>query len=146
MKGFTARCSLPSLKTLLRKQSAPNKVFYAYFLNVTDPSSYVGAWKGLMKDLKAEGIAPTGYGLREIVAGGENNETHMIWMGYPSMEALMDSYEKTSTSKSVLLHFEKAKKALLARLSLHSSQLILQRCFSGACGTKTEITRVFLKT
>ena len=102
-----------------------NKVFYAYFLNVTDPSSYLGAWKGLMKDLKAEGIAPTGYGLREIVAGGENNETHMIWMGYPSMEALMDSYEKTSTSKSAAAFREKASAMRTVSRTLITSQLAI---------------------
>ena len=102
-----------------------NKVFYAYFLNVTDPSSYVSAWKGLMKDLKAEGIAPTGYGLREIVAGGENNETHMIWMGYPSMEALMDSYEKTSTSKSTAAFREKASAMRTVSRTLITSQLAI---------------------
>ena len=44
-------------------------------------------WKKLMKTLAKDGVAPKAYGLR--VAGGENSETHMIWMGYPSMTALV---------------------------------------------------------
>ena len=40
-----------------------------------------------------EGMVPTSYGLREIVAGGENGETHMIWMGplYASSELYHES-------------------------------------------------------
>ena len=72
-----------------------------------------------------ERSAPTGYGLREVVAGGENNETHMIWMGYPSMEALMDSYEKTSTSKSAAAFREKASAMRTVSRTLITLQLAM---------------------
>ena len=75
-----------------------NKVFYLYYLTVTDAQGYVTEWKKLMKGITKEGIAPTSYGLREIVAGAENGETHMIWMGYPSLQALMERYHELNNS------------------------------------------------
>ncbi len=78
-----------------------NKVFYVYYLQVGDPRGYVSKWKNLMKKLERDGIAPSSYGLREIMAGGENNETHVIWMGYSSMEELAENYNATGSSETV---------------------------------------------
>ena len=73
-----------------------NKSFYIYYLSVSDPAGYVKEWKKLMKTLAKDGVAPQAYGLRSIMAGGENGETHMIWMGYPSMTALVEGFDETN--------------------------------------------------
>jgi hypothetical protein len=73
-----------------------NKSFYIYYLSVSDPATYAMAWKKLMKTLAKDGVAPKAYGLRSIMAGGENGETHMIWMGYPSMTALVEGFDATN--------------------------------------------------
>jgi len=78
-----------------------NKSFFVYYLSVSDPATYATAWKKLMKTLAKEGVAPQAYGLREIMAGGENGETHMVWMGYPSMTALVENYDATAAHPEV---------------------------------------------
>ena len=52
-------------------------------------------------------IAPQAYGLHAIRAGGENGETHMIWMGYPSMTALVEGFDATN-GHPALADFQKA--------------------------------------
>ena len=52
-------------------------------------------------------IAPQAYGLHAIMASGENGETHMIWMGYPSMTALVEGFDATN-GHPVLADFQKA--------------------------------------
>ena len=84
-----------------------NKSFYIYYLSVSDPAGYVKEWKKLMKTLAKDGVAPKAYGLRSIMAGGENGETHMIWMGYPSMTALVEGFDATMTHPA-LADFQKA--------------------------------------
>ena len=107
-----------------------NKVFYLYYLTVTDPAGYVVEWKKLMKAMTKEGMAPTSYGLREIVAGGENGETHMIWMGYPSMQVLMELYHKSNNSDLAADFRTKAasmrtlsRTAIASQLALDTAQM-----------------------
>ena len=52
-------------------------------------------------------IAPQAYGLRASMAGGENGKTHMIWMGYPSMTALVEGFDATN-GHPALADFQKA--------------------------------------
>ena len=52
-------------------------------------------------------IAPQAYDLRAIMAGGENDKTHMIWMGYPSMTALVEGFDATN-GHPALADFQKA--------------------------------------
>ena len=52
-------------------------------------------------------IAPQAYGLHAIMAGGENGETHIIWMGYPSMTALVEGFDATN-GHPALADFQKA--------------------------------------
>ena len=84
-----------------------NKSFYIYYLSVSDPAGYVKEWKKLMKTMTKDGVAPQAYGLRAIMAGGENGETHMIWMGYPSMTALVEGFDATN-GHPALADFQKA--------------------------------------
>ena len=84
-----------------------NKSFYIYYLSVSDPAGYVKEWKKLMKTLAKDGVAPQAYGLRSIMAGGENGETHMIWMGYPSLTALVEGFDATNAHPAVA-EFQKA--------------------------------------
>ena len=107
-----------------------NKVFYLYYLTVTDPADYVAEWKKLIKAMTKEGMAPTSYGLREIVAGGENGETHIIWMGYPSMQVLMENYHKVNNSDLAAEFRTKAasmrtlsRTAIASQLALDTAQM-----------------------
>ena len=52
-------------------------------------------------------IAPQAYGLHASMAGGENGETHMIWMGYPSKTALVEGFDATN-GHPALADFQKA--------------------------------------
>ena len=83
-----------------------------------------------MKAMTKEGMAPTSYGLREIVAGGENGETHMIWMGYPSMQVLMELYHKSNNSDLAADFRTKAasmrtlsRTAIASQLALDTAQM-----------------------
>ena len=52
-------------------------------------------------------IAPQAYGLRASMAGGENGKTHMTWMGYPSVTALVEGFDVTN-GHPALADFQKA--------------------------------------
>ena len=35
------------------------------------------------------------YGINEVIAGGLNGETHLVWWGYDSQASLMEDLERT---------------------------------------------------
>ena len=107
-----------------------NKVFYAYYLQVSDPAEYLKEWKTLMKEMQKAGLGSDGYGIREVVAGGENGETHMIWMGYPSMAKLVDNFKATNSTEMVSEFMSKVsgirtvtRTAIVSQLALSTAEI-----------------------
>ena len=91
----------PVVEVIPNETLGVNKVFYVYYLTVTDAAAYASSWKALMAELKQADLAPSSYGLREIIAGGENGETHVIWMGFPSMATLVTQFKAINASDMV---------------------------------------------
>jgi len=71
----------------------PNRyrVFIGYSVKATN-SDYVSQIKEIMSDLATGNEA---YGINEVVAGGLNGETHLVWWAYESQASLMKDLERT---------------------------------------------------
>ena len=71
----------------------PNRyrVFIGYSVKATN-SDYVSQIKEIMSDFATGNEA---YGINEVVAGGLNGETHLVWWAYESQASLMKDLERT---------------------------------------------------
>ncbi len=71
----------------------PNRyrVFIGYSVKATN-SDYVSQIKEIMSDFATGTEA---YGINEVVAGGLNGETHLVWWAYDSQASLMKDLERT---------------------------------------------------
>ena len=67
------------------------RVYIGYSIKATD-SDYVSQIKEIMSDFATGNEA---YGINEVVAGGLNGETHLVWWGYESQASLMKDLERT---------------------------------------------------
>ena len=71
----------------------PNRyrVFIGYSVKATN-SDYVSQIKEIMSDFATGNEA---YGINEVIAGGLNGETHLVWWAYDSQASLMKDLERT---------------------------------------------------
>ena len=67
------------------------RVFIGYSVKATN-SDYVSQIKEIMSEFAT---GNEGYGINEVVAGGLNGETHLVWWAYDSQASLMKDLERT---------------------------------------------------
>ena len=67
------------------------RVFVGYSVKATN-SDYVSQIKEIMSEFAT---GNEGYGINEVVAGGLNGETHLVWWAYDSQASLMKDLERT---------------------------------------------------
>ena len=67
------------------------RVYIGYSVKATN-SDYVSQIKEIMSDFATGNEA---YGINEVIAGGLNGETHLVWWGYDSQASLMEDLERT---------------------------------------------------
>ena len=67
------------------------RVFVGYSVKATN-TDYVSQIKEIMSEFAT---GNEGYGINEVVAGGLNGETHLVWWAYDSQASLMKDLERT---------------------------------------------------
>ena len=93
--------------------SVETRVFVATRVKALSPD-YAMKLKSFLKDIAVDGVP---YGVNEVVSGGIDGETHMIWFGYKSLAHALKDREKNwaSNMKKIAETFTRDDREVLGR-------------------------------
>ena len=67
-------------------------------IKVTDPATFVPAWKKFTAAMEKHSWAPKGYGLQTVLLGNQGWATHEIWASFSSAVEALDFLENFTTT------------------------------------------------